>query len=76
MKNKVKVGDKVRLKKDLEGYYRYGGKIHMVPAGTIGTVGAIDCPAVTGRERNFICVDFTNPKQRVGAFEGEYEKMK
>lgn len=57
---KLKVGDKVTLAKPLENYS--GGSVWDTPrfikAGTEGVVGAANVPAVTGRERNFVCVDF------------------
>lgn len=64
---KWKVGDKVKLTVEKEPYYsNYGGNPKVIiPAGTIGTVAAVNVPCVV-RHRciiqdhgdTFTCVDF------------------
>lgn len=56
----LKVGDKVKLLVDKPGYFdrlapRRRG---IVASGSIGVIGAVNVPNVTGREITFACVDF------------------
>ena len=57
------VGDQVRVKERVEGYYSgYGGypAIFLEPS-MVGIVGAIDVPSVRRERVSFICVDFFYP---------------
>jgi len=59
----VKVGDRVKVKERVEGYYsNYGVNppIFLEP-GMVGVVGAIDVPNVTRDNVSFVCVDFFCP---------------
>ena len=59
--NKLRVGDNVTLavmRPEYScGHRTSDGRIY-IPAGTTGVVGAVRVPAVRGRERYFVCVDF------------------
>ena len=62
-KSDVKVGDRVKVKERVEGYYsNYGGNpaIFLEP-GVVGIVGAIDVPSVRRENVSFVCVDFFGP---------------
>lgn len=60
---KFKLGDRVETLIPDEPYYSgYGGNPRIViPAGTVGVIGAVDVPAVRhrkGKPYTFFCVDF------------------
>lgn len=52
--NSLKPGDTVTLSTQLHEYYSG----FYIPADQTGTVAAVKVPAVRGRERYFVCVDF------------------
>jgi hypothetical protein len=52
--NSIKPGDTVTLSTQLHEYYSG----FYIPADQMGTVTAVKVPAVRGRERYFVCVDF------------------
>ena len=60
----MKIGDRVKTRTEKVPYYSgYGGRPTMsIPAGTYGTVGAVDVAAVRhipGNPPRFLCLDFT-----------------
>lgn len=59
----MRVGDMVTCKEAVPAFYsKYAGNPEVVfRPGMIGTVGAIDVPAVTGPEATYTCVDFKGP---------------
>lgn len=62
-KSDLHVGDQVRVRERVEGYYSdYGGNpsIFLEP-GMVGIVGAIDVPSVCREGVSFVCVDFFCP---------------
>ena len=62
------VDQQVKLLVDKVPYYcGYAGNPKVtIPAGTVGTVGAVDVPYVVRRNKTFTCVDFDLP----GVFNG------
>jgi hypothetical protein len=72
----LKVGDKVTLENSLEtyGWSAYFGSLGVprkIEKGQIGICGAVGIPAVYGRERNFVCVDFPELKTEYKSLTGE-----
>jgi hypothetical protein len=54
------VGDQVRVKERVEGYYSGDPSFFLEP-GMVGIVGALDVPSVCRERVSFVCVDFFCP---------------
>ena len=81
-KSDLHVGDQVRVKERVEGYYSdYGGNpvIFLEPS-MVGIVGAIDVPSVCRERVSFVCVDFfcpaTGKMERAAAYYPNICKVK
>ncbi len=69
--NALKVGDSVTLKTARGPYYSRHNPQGLIPAGTVGTVGAVRVPKVRGGEGYFICVDFPALGKELTTYSGE-----
>jgi len=81
-KSDVKIGDRVTVRQQVEGYYsRYAGRppIFLEP-GMVGIVGAIDVPSVCRANVSFVCVDFycpaTGKKERAAVYYRNLRKVR
>jgi len=63
MKTKFQVGQKVRSKISKEAYYSgyAGNPVVTITPDMVGTIGAINVPAVRGSKPYFHCVDYVIP---------------
>ena len=64
MKTKFAIGQKVRSKISKEAYYSgyAGNPVVTITPEMVGTIGAINVPAVRGSKPYFHCVDYVIPE--------------